>query len=147
FDGGWDTRTPYDQLIRTHALGRYSDMLYASAQHPAMMRYLDNARSDARNINENYGRELLELHTVGGDAKYTQKDVRNSAYIMTGPTVDNDGRFYYDMYRHWVGKVKVLGFTATNKSQKDGMKLGDKYVKYLATHPKTAQRIARKLAI
>jgi uncharacterized protein (DUF1800 family) len=54
-------------------------MLYASAQHPAMMRYLDNARSNKRNVNENYGRELLELHTVGVDAGYTEVDVRKSA--------------------------------------------------------------------
>ena len=92
FDGGWDVRTPYDHIIRAHALGRFSDMLYYSAQHPAMMRYLDNFRSNKRNVNENYGRELLELHTVGLASGYTEVDVRQSAYIMTGRTVNNNGR-------------------------------------------------------
>src|SRR4030095_16311861 len=104
FDGGWDTRTPYDHdVIRAHALGRFSDMLQASAQSPAMMRYLDNARSQKRSVNENYGRELLELHTVGIDAGYTEVDVRQSAYILTGRTVNNEGAFYYDANRHWTG--------------------------------------------
>ncbi len=61
-----------------------------------MMRYLDNARSNKRKVNENYGRELLELHTVGLDAGYTEVDVRQSAYIMTGRTVDNNGEFDYN---------------------------------------------------
>ena len=94
------------EVIRKFALGRYSDMLFASARHPAMLRYLDNARSSKRSVNENYGRELLELHTVGIDAKYSEKDVRNSAYLMTGRTVDDDTRFEYDKYKHWTGKVR-----------------------------------------
>ena len=89
-------------------------MLHDSARHPAMLRYLDNASSDKRSVNENYGRELLELHTVGLEAKYSEKDVRHSAYIMTGRTVNDDGDVPYDTYRHWTGKVKVLGFNHTN---------------------------------
>ncbi|MFC7479250.1 DUF1800 domain-containing protein [Luedemannella flava] len=148
FDGGWDTRAPYDKdVIRKHALGRFSNMLHDSARHPAMLRYLDNASSDRRNVNENYGREVLELHTVGVEARYTQKDVRHSAYIMTGRTVDDQGRFRYEKYRHWTGKVKVLGFTHKNSSQSGGLAVGDAYLNYLAKHPKTAERIARKLAI
>jgi uncharacterized protein (DUF1800 family) len=146
FDGGWDVRTPYDQLIRTHALGRYSDMLYLSAQHPAMMRYLDNARSNKRNVNENYGRELLELHTVGVDAGYTEVDVRQSAYIMTGRTVNNDGMFVYNANTHFTGPVKVLEFSHPNAKASEGMAVGDLYLSYLATHPATANRIAHKLA-
>jgi hypothetical protein len=116
FDGGWDTRTEYDNtVIRANALGRFSDMLVASARSPAMMRYLDNFRSDKRSVNENYGRELLELHTVGLGAKYTEDDVRQSAYILTGRTVDNNGKFYYDPKRHWTGAVKVLDFTHPNE--------------------------------
>jgi uncharacterized protein (DUF1800 family) len=146
FDGGWDTRTPYDNdVIRAHALGRYSDMLHASAQSPAMMRYLDNARSQKKSVNENYGRELLELHTVGLDARYTETDVRHSAYIMTGRTVTREGQFTYDKSRHWVGPVKVLGFSHPNDKSTDGLALGDQYVRYLATHPSTAKRIAFKL--
>ncbi len=147
FDGGWDVRSPYDRdVIRKHALGRYADMLHASARSPAMMRYLDNARSDKRSVNENYGRELLELHTVGIEAKYSEKDVRNSAYIMTGRTVNDAGAFEYEARRHWTGKVKVLGFTHANSKGSGGLAVGDAYLTYLATHPATARRIAHKLA-
>lgn len=147
FDGGWDVRTPYDTtVIRAHALGRFGDMLLASARSPAMMRYLDNARSHRRSVNENYGRELLELHTVGVEAGYTEADVRNSAYIMTGRSVDDDGRFVYVPERHWTGKVTVLGFTHPNKKAAKGLAIGDEYLTYLATHPATARRIAHKLA-
>ena len=148
FDGGWDTRGPYDQnVIRKHALGKFSDMLIASARDPAMMRYLDNTSSDRRNVNENYGRELLELHTVGIDGGYTEKDVRNSAYLMTGRTADREGGFKYQQGKHWTGAVKVLGFQHANKSAKDGLAVGDAYLLYLATHPSTARYIARKLAV
>jgi len=146
FDGGWDTRGPYDnEVIRQHALGRYSDMLFASATHPAMMRYLDNASSNKKSVNENYGRELLELHTVGVDAKYSEVDVRQSAYIMTGRTVDNKSAFMYDKNKHWTGPVKVLGFSHANAKAAEGMAVGDLYLTYLATHPNTARRIAFKL--
>jgi uncharacterized protein (DUF1800 family) len=148
FDGGWDVRNPSDtNVIRKNALGKFSDMLLASARDPAMMRYLNNAASDKRSVNENYGRELLELHTVGIDGGYTEKDVRNSAYLMTGRTVDDKGGFKYDSRKHWTGAVKVLGFQHANKSGRDGLAVGDAYLKYLATHPSTARYIARKLAV
>ena len=122
FDGGWDVRTSYDNdVIRKHALGTFSDMLKASARHPAMLRYLDNAASDRRSVNENYGRELLELHTVGIDGGYIEKDVRNSAYIMTGRTVTDDGEFRYEADRHWIDPVKVLGFKDKNPSRSKGL--------------------------
>ena len=147
FDGGWDNRSPSDTtVIRKNALGKFSDMLLASARDPAMLRYLNNADSDKRSVNENYGRELLELHTVGIDGGYNEKDVRNSAYLMTGRTVDNKGQFVYQPNRHWTGAVKVLGFQHANKSAKDGLAVGDAYLMYLATHPSTARYIARKLA-
>ncbi|MFG2039200.1 DUF1800 domain-containing protein [Dactylosporangium sp. NPDC048998] len=148
FDGGWDVRGPYDVgVIRQHALGKFSDMLIASARDPAMMRYLDNTSSDKRNVNENYGRELLELHTVGIDGGYNEKDVRNSAYLMTGRTATRDGTFRYDQNKHWTGAVKVLGFQHANKSAKDGLAVGDAYLLYLATHPSTARYVARKLCV
>src|SRR4030095_2643691 len=96
-------------LPRRHALGKFSDLLLASALLPAMMRYLDNAASDRRSVNENYGRELLELHTVGIDGGYNEKDVRNCAYVMTGRTVDRDGNFVYDPRPHPTGAGKVMG--------------------------------------
>jgi uncharacterized protein (DUF1800 family) len=146
FDGGWDNRTDWDRtVIRAHALGKFSDMLHASARHPAMLRYLDNAASDKRSVNENYGRELLELHTVGIDGGYSENDVRHCAYVMTGRTVDRNGAFTYDAKRHWTGAVTVMGFTSPNK--KDGLAVGDQLLRYLATHPSTARYIARKLAV
>jgi uncharacterized protein (DUF1800 family) len=111
-----------------------------------MMRYLDNASSQKKSVNENYGRELLELHTVGVDAKYTETDVRQSAYILTGRTVDKEGRFTYDKNKHYTGAVKVLGFAHPNDKAADGLAMGDQYVTYLATHPSTAKRIAFKLS-
>ena len=126
FDGGYDVRGPYDvNTIRKNALGKFSDMLIASARDPAMMRYLDNTSSDKRNVNENYGRELLELHTVGIDGGYNENDVRNSAYLMTGRPAARDGTFQYDQNKHWTGAVKVLGFQHANKSAKDGLAVGD----------------------
>jgi uncharacterized protein (DUF1800 family) len=148
FDGGWDTRTAYDRnVIRKHALGRFSDMLKASARDPAMLRYLDNADSHRRSVNENYGRELLELHTVGIEGGYTERDVRHSAYIMTGRTVTQDGEFRYEASRHWIDPVRVLGFTDGNPSRSKGLQVGERYLQYLATHRATAQNIARKLAV
>jgi uncharacterized protein DUF1800 len=148
FDGGADTRTAYDRdVIRAHALGRFADMLRASARSPAMMRYLNNDRSDRRSVNENYGRELLELHTVGIDGGYTEADVRNSAYILTGRTVDADAEFRYDPRKHWVGRVKVLQFSHANGSAAGGLSVGEAYLAYLARHPSTATNIARKLAV
>jgi hypothetical protein len=148
FDGGWDNRADWDRtIIRRHALGKFSDMLLASARHPAMMRYLDNAASDRRAVNENYGRELLELHTVGIDGGYTENDVRNCAYVMTGRTVDREGNFVYDPRRHYTGAVKVMGFSHPNRNASEGLAIGDTLVRYLATHPSTAKYIARKLAV
>ena len=84
-DRVWDNRQDYDRrVIRKHALGRFEDMLIASATHPAMLLYLNNADSTKDNPNENYGRELLELHTVSVDGGYNEQDMRNSTLIMTG---------------------------------------------------------------
>src|SRR5204863_6031597 len=73
-----------EQAIRPHALGRFRDLLGAAARHPAMLRYLDNALNAARRINENYARELMELHTLGVGGGYTQKDVQELARVLTG---------------------------------------------------------------
>ena len=92
--------------IRPHALGKFRDLLLATAQHPAMLVYLDNwqsigpdsdaaekakngAKSIDRGLNENYGREVMELHTVGVNGGYTQADVTNLAKILTGWTIDH----------------------------------------------------------
>jgi uncharacterized protein (DUF1800 family) len=101
-DAAWDLGTSYhNDVIRRHALGSFTDMLLAAMRHPAMLAYLDNNQSTRTSVNENLGRELLELHTVGVQGGYTETDVRNSAYILTGRTVDGDtGTFRYDPKRH-----------------------------------------------
>jgi uncharacterized protein (DUF1800 family) len=150
----WDTGIAYhDEVIRRHALGSFTDMLLAAMRHPGMLRYLDNANSSKEAVNENLGREILELHTVGVGSGYSEEDVRNSAYILTGRTVGNqespapDGTFFYDPGRHWTGPVRVLDFQHENATPEGGLEVGDAYLRYLASHPSTAQVIARKLAV
>ena len=75
-DGVQFVITGYERdAIRPHALGKFRDLLLATAKHPAMLQYLDNAKSSASGINENYARELMELHTLGVNGGYLQKDV------------------------------------------------------------------------
>ena len=144
----WGTRHLYDaNVIRKHALGRYSDMLVASARHPAMLAYLDNASSEKDAPNENYARELLELHTVGVGAGYSEAMVASAARLLTGLSIDDRSMTYlYDTSKHATGAVKVLGFTHPNKTPY-GEKAAVEYLRYLARHPATAKRIARKLAV
>src|SRR6201999_339200 len=71
-----------------HALGRFRDLLEATLQHPAMLQYLDNAQNAVGRINENYAREIMEIHTMGVGSGYTQKDVQELARILTGVGVD-----------------------------------------------------------
>ncbi len=151
---GFTQRAAYDDVIRTHALGRFSDLLVAASLHPAMLLFLDNWKSVRGAPNENQGRELLELHTVGSGAGYTEQMVKDSAKILSGYTVVNGystssapaWSATYDASRHTTGPVTVLGFTAANASA-DGSALAVNYLRYLATHPSTARRIARKLAL
>ena len=135
--GVWDSRSDYEtQVIRKHAFGKFADMLRASARHPAMLTYLDNRSSTRAHPNENYARELMELHTVG--LIYSEDDVAAAARLLTGRTVGKDGTYFYDAARHAAGPVQVLGFTGTD---------ADAFVGYLARHPATAQRIATKLCV
>jgi hypothetical protein len=146
-DFGWDCRADYDRtVIRKHALGRFEDMLIASAQHPAMLHYLNNDENTRYAVNENYGRELLELHTVSVEAGYSETDMLNSAKIMTGFGVDwETGLYRYSTDDHYTGNVKVMGFSSANASRANGHALGIDYLKFLARHPQTAQHLARKL--
>jgi uncharacterized protein (DUF1800 family) len=146
-DYAWVYRYDYDATIRTHALGTFEDLLTACALHPAMRTYLDTWKSTKNAPNENQGRELLELHTVGLDAGYTQAMVVDSAKILSGYTVDWAKTFdaVYDPTKHTTGAVSVLGFTSAN-SAADGQAVTLAYLKYLAHHPATARRLATKLA-
>ena len=145
----WHTGPSYIQnVIRKHALGSFEDMLLAAMKHPAMLNFLNNDESRKANVNENLGRELLELHTVGVGAGYSEKEVRASAAILSGRTWDwEKGTYEYDPTFHKTGRVTVLGFSHANKSGKGGEKVGDAYLRYLARHPDTAKAIARKIAV
>ena len=146
-DGVWTTRHTMDRdVVRRHALGSYATMLQASARNPAMLRYLSLASSTKSAINENYGRELLELHTVG-IGNYTEADVQNSARILTGRSLDADFNYLYKPERHWVGPIQVMGFSHPNDSAAAGEAAGDAYLRYLAYHPATAKRLAQKLCV
>ena len=145
-DRVWDNRQDYDrQVIRKHALGRFEDMLIASATHPSMLLYLNNADSTKDNPNENYGRELLELHSVSVDGGYNEQDMRNSTLVMTGFGVNWErGTFQYTSREHYRGPVSIMGFSDPNPDA-DGYGVGIRYLKYLANHPSTAHHIAYKL--
>ena len=152
----WLWRHRYDAMIRSHALGRFDEMLQDAIVHPTMLTYLDadismvdrSSGSPVELINENLGRELLELHTVGRTAGYTEDMVKDSARILTGWTIDRlrSWTYSYDPNIHFTGPVQVLDFTSAN-ADRDGRAVLRSYLQYLAHHPATAQRIARKLAI
>lgn len=145
----WDNRHDYDAVvIRQHALGRFADMLKASARHPAMLRYLDNASSHRRHPNENYARELMELHTVGVTAGYTEQHVRAAARVLTGLTVDDGtGLYRYDSYRHDTGAATVMGWSVPSHTASSGEKHALSLLDWLAHQPATARHLARKLCI
>lgn len=144
-DGVWDNRADYDRtVIRRYAMGKFSDMLAASAVHPAMLNYLNNNTSTKTQPNENYGRELLELHTVGVDAGYTEAEVLSSARIMTGWSTDGAGLAIYRSTWHWKGTVSAMGFSHANASS-DGRAVVTAYLSHLAHHQRTATRLATKL--
>ncbi len=144
--------------IRPHAMGRFRDLLGATAHHPAMLFYLDNWLSSApglrprgqpeRGLNENYARELMELHTLGVDGGYTQADVTALARIFTGWTLRyNDtaplgDAFFFDARRHDTAEKTWLGRRVTSAGQAEGEAALD----VLARHPATARHIAFKLA-
>ncbi|MFC6342473.1 DUF1800 domain-containing protein, partial [Nocardioides hankookensis] len=146
-DAQFTWRVRYGDTIRKHALGRFDQLLPAVVTHPAMLISLDNVSSTKQFPNENLGRELLELHTVGRGA-YDESDVKASARILTGWTVDMWETFAaeYDKERHARGPVKVMGFRHANKSA-DGREVTRDYLRYLAHHPATARHVARKLAV
>ncbi len=131
-------------VARAHALGQFEDLLLASARHPAMLLYLDQAQSNVRGINENYARELMELHTLGVNAGYTQNDVRELARILTGWTVPfGQGKpFDFVPRLHDNGDKVLLG----RSFKANGIREGEEAIRMLARHPATAKRIATRLA-
>jgi uncharacterized protein (DUF1800 family) len=144
-------------VARAHALGRFEDLLLASARHPAMLLYLDQARSVAdgsrgpqgstRGLNENYARELMELHTLGVDGGYTQDDVRELARVLTGWTVapDDASGFQCVARLHDNGTKRVMGKTFPAGAL-SGEREGEEAIRLLASHPSTARRVCLRLA-
>ncbi|WP_263365274.1 DUF1800 domain-containing protein [Edaphobacter bradus] len=174
----WYTTSYERDVIRKHALGKFRDLLLATATSPAMMVYLDNwlsigpdslangvntanpnSKKGNRGLNENYGREVMELHTVGVNGGYTQADVTALSAILTGWTVDRPnlaGAFQYDAKRHEPGLKQWFGHTigvATTagapgsafSSPNAGMDEGVEALTILAASPKTAHFISYKL--
>ncbi len=146
-DANFTWRFSYDQAVRRHALGTFEDLLRTAITHPAMGLFLDNAVSTKSHPNENLGRELLELHTVGRGV-FDEDDVKSSARILTGYLVDmwRTWEASYSPKDHWTGAVKVLDFRAPN-TDPDGRATVDAYLRYLAHHPATARRVARKICV
>lgn len=135
------------EVIRKHALGKFSDLLYASAKSPAMLLYLNTADSNKEYPNENYAREVMELHTLGVSGGYTEADVKAVARAFTGWTVDYEvpGMYMFDERMHDYNEKVVLGVTlpAEQEGQLDGLQV----LKILADHPSTAKHICRKLCV
>ena len=143
----------YERQLRDNALGKFRDVLRVTAHHPAMMSYLDNylstiSRYDRNGrltsgLNENYGRELMELHTLGVDAGYTQDHVYNAAIILTGWGLNRaQGKFAFTPGNHDPRATEVFGFSVpAGKMQESGEGLLD----FLSRHEKTAEFISTKL--
>ena len=133
------------EVIRKNAFGSFRDLVWASAHSPAMMIYLDNQANEKSAPNENYARELMELHTVGVDGGYTQQDVMELARCLTGWNVKEHfwlGDFVFKEDLHDAGAKNVLGITVANA----GIKEAEQVIEMLVTHPSTARFIATKLA-
>src|SRR5215831_2838088 len=137
-------------VIRAHALGRFRDLIRASAVSPAMLVYLDgkeNKKSSPDDIpNENYARELLELHTLGVDGGYSQSDVFEVARCLTGwrlRTRWRKGTVYFDPALHDDGEKTVLGYRVPAGGGERDL---DRVVEIVCDHPSTARHIATKLA-
>ncbi len=149
----------YEGRLRTHALGKFRDLLIASATHAAMIRYLDNEQNAANRINENYAREVMELHTLGVDGGYSQRDVQELARVLTGLGVNftdkqpnvrpalralyvRDGPTEFNPMRHDMDDKIVLGARVDGRGWDEI--LGE--LTRLARHPSTAQHVSRRLA-
>ena len=133
------------EVIRKHALGNFRDLVWASAHSPAMMIYLDNQANEKSHPNENYARELMELHTLGVDGGYTQEDVMELARCLTGWNVKEHfwlGDFIFKEDLHDTGEKNVLGLSI----QPSGIKEAEQVIEVLVMHPSTAKFICTKLA-
>jgi uncharacterized protein (DUF1800 family) len=160
----WSLGEYEDHAIRPHALGKFRDLVMATVVSPAMLEYLDNAQSAANKINENYARELMELHTLGvsggpSGSHYTQQDVQELARVLTGVGLNltgnapklppaaralyvHDGVFEFNPNRHDAGPKTILGRTL----QPGGMPEVEEAITLLCRQPATARFVSAKLA-
>jgi uncharacterized protein (DUF1800 family) len=149
-----------DNAIRPFALGKFRNLLAATLHHPAMLRYLDNADNAAGHINENYAREIMELHTMGVGSGYSQADVEALAKILTGVGIDvkpenpklapelqsqlvREGAFEFNPARHDYSDKTLLGHLIKGR----GLAEVDEALDILARHPATATHLSRQIAI
>ena len=157
--------TAYERdVIRPRALGKFKDLLVATAQSPAMLFYLDNWASEGpkspaavaankgkigqagSGLNENYGREVMELHTLSVNGGYSQHDVTELARVLTGWTLqplEQGAAYQFDPRKHEPGDKVILGQTIPENGVNEGMQVLD----MLAHHPNTAKFICKKLAV
>lgn len=153
-----------EQVVRRHALGRFADLLMASAKSPAMLVYLDNFASEGqpgKQVNENYGRELLELHTLGivdGTHVYSEADALGVAKVLSGWSInwdDNANRYTFRFSEWWHSRdaVSILGGAWSRPSRANyqdrvanAQRDGESLLNFLARHPSTARNLASKLA-
>lgn len=152
----WSTPEYEEQNIRPHVLGRFEDLAQGMTQGLAMLDYLDLRRSTATNANENFARELMELHTAGKEGTYDEADVQEVMRILTGYTYDGDRIFEYKSGRHDDG-IKQVSFENTppwifdgtlgcdDRPAADFSNEGEILLCLLARHPKTAERVSRRL--
>jgi len=147
-----------ERALRPHALGRFRDLVMATLTHPAMLVYLDNAQNAAGHVNENYARELLELHTLGVDGGYSQQDVQSLAKVLTGVGVDwrrgpdperppppgtiRDGGFEFNPRRHDTASVVLLG-TRIQGGEFEEVRAA---VDLLCRNPSTARHVSLRIA-
>lgn len=148
--GSWQRafRTVADrEVFRQHALGNFRDLLMANAKSAEMLRYLDNVSNVAGAPNENYAREVLELHTLGVDGGYNENDVRELARCFTGwniystTTDTNWGDFRFKQWDHDPGSKLVLGMTIPG----GGVEEAESVIDFIAVHPSTARFLAEKM--
>ncbi len=149
-----------EQSIRPYALGNFHDLLRATVMHPAMLRYLDNEHNAVNRLNENYARELMELHTMGVGSGYTQRDVQELARVLTGfglnlesntPRIRPEfqkaylrkGLFEFNPQRHDFGDKQILGRTIHGR----GFSELEDVITLLCRHPATAHFVSNKLAM
>jgi uncharacterized protein (DUF1800 family) len=148
-----------DRAVRPYALGRFRDLLVATLHHPAMLRYLDNADNAVGHVNENYAREIMELHTMGVGSGYTQADVEALAKVLTGVGIDlkpedpklkpelqsqlaREGAFEFNPARHDYSDKTFLGHQIKGR----GLAEVDEALGILLHHPATAMHLSRQIA-